>query len=92
MACGILDDAFIAEFVAMQCSKAVCKNALLRLIHQRSGPKMPTKNRDVADHRHINGVAVKKRIIEDVKRYTDMHPDMPRLVSILIGDVPEAAV
>ncbi len=44
------------------------------------------------DNRLINGVTVKKRIIADVLTYTQQHPNMPRLVSILIGDVPEAAV
>ncbi|MEZ8007429.1 MAG: bifunctional 5,10-methylenetetrahydrofolate dehydrogenase/5,10-methenyltetrahydrofolate cyclohydrolase [Amylibacter sp.] len=44
------------------------------------------------DNRLIDGLAVKKRIILDVKAYADQHPDMPRLVSILIGDVPEASV
>ena len=43
-------------------------------------------------NRLIDGVAVKKRIILDVKAYADQYPDMPRLVSILIGDVPEASV
>lgn len=44
------------------------------------------------DHRFIDGIALKKRIITEVRRYTEDHPNMPRLVSILIGDVPEAAV
>ena len=44
------------------------------------------------DNRLIDGIAVKKRIILDVKAYADQYPDMPRLVSILIGDVPEASV
>lgn len=44
------------------------------------------------DNRLIDGVAVKKRIIAEVADYAARHPDMPRLVSILIGDVPEAAV
>ena len=44
------------------------------------------------DNRLIDGVAVKKRIILDVKAYADQYPDMPRLVSILIGDVPEASI
>lgn len=46
----------------------------------------------VKDNRLIDGVAVKKRIIAEVRDYTVAHPDMPRLVSILIGDTPEAAV
>eukprot|EP00095_Tigriopus_kingsejongensis_P012130 snap_masked-scaffold9748_size2340-processed-gene-0.1 protein:Tk12130 transcript:snap_masked-scaffold9748_size2340-processed-gene-0.1-mRNA-1 annotation:"bifunctional protein fold" len=45
-----------------------------------------------ADHRFIDGIAVKKRILADVRAYTDAAQNMPRLVSILIGDVPEAAV
>jgi len=44
------------------------------------------------DNRLIDGVAVKKRIILDVKAYADQYPDMPRLVSIQIGDVPEASL
>lgn len=44
------------------------------------------------DNRIINGVAVKKRIIEEVKSYTSQHAKMPALVSILVGDVPEADV
>jgi methylenetetrahydrofolate dehydrogenase (NADP+)/methenyltetrahydrofolate cyclohydrolase len=44
------------------------------------------------DHRVINGIDVKKRIIGDVKAYTEQQSDMPRLVSVLIGDVPEADV
>jgi len=44
------------------------------------------------DHRLVNGITVKKRIISEVRDYTSQYPDMPRLVSILIGDVPEAAV
>jgi len=44
------------------------------------------------DPRLINGIAVKKRIIAEVKEYTEAHPNMPSLVSILVGDVPEADV
>ncbi|MDF3416452.1 bifunctional 5,10-methylenetetrahydrofolate dehydrogenase/5,10-methenyltetrahydrofolate cyclohydrolase [Sulfitobacter sp. M57] len=44
------------------------------------------------DNRLIDGVAVKKHMIADVKSYVAGFPQMPRLVSILIGDVPEAAV
>lgn len=47
---------------------------------------------DERDSRLIDGVAVKKRIIADVATYSADHPDMPKLVSILIGDVPEASV
>ncbi len=46
----------------------------------------------VHDHRLIDGVAVKKRIIADVRDYTDAQTRMPRLVSVLIGDTPAAAV
>lgn len=52
---------------------------------------MPTSKR-AHDHRLIKGLPAKKRIIEEVQNYVDGQPDMPRLVSILIGDVPEAAV
>ena len=44
------------------------------------------------DNRLINGLAVKKRIVAQVRDYSEKHTDMPRLVSILIGDVPEAAI
>ena len=44
------------------------------------------------DNRLIDGVAVKKRIIAEVRAYAESYPNMPRLVSILIGDVPEAAI
>ncbi len=44
------------------------------------------------DNRLINGTAVKKRILGDVRTYTDASADMPRLVSISIGDNPEVAV
>lgn len=44
------------------------------------------------DHRLIKGSTVKKRIVAEVASYTAQQGDMPRLVSILIGDVPEAAV
>ena len=44
------------------------------------------------DNRLINGVAVKKRIIQAVKDYTDNVGKMPRLISILVGDTPEADV
>ena len=46
----------------------------------------------VRDNRLINGVAVKKEIIADVRAYTHAQTAMPRLVSVLIGDTPEAAV
>ena len=44
------------------------------------------------DNRLIDGVAVKNEIIEDVRVYTNQHPNIPSLVSILIGDQPESAV
>jgi methylenetetrahydrofolate dehydrogenase (NADP+)/methenyltetrahydrofolate cyclohydrolase len=44
------------------------------------------------DNRLINGAAVKKRILGEVRSYTDTTPDMPRLVSVSIGDNPEVAV
>jgi len=44
------------------------------------------------DNRLINGVAVKKRIIQEVRDYTSSQLNMPRLVSILIGDTPESGV
>lgn len=45
-----------------------------------------------ADPRLINGVAVKAEILTEVRAYTSAHPDMPALVSILIGDQAAAAV
>lgn len=50
------------------------------------------KSAGLRDHRIIDGVAVKKRILSDVRAYAEKCSAMPRLVSILIGDVPEAAV
>lgn len=44
------------------------------------------------DNRLIDGVALKKEIIAQVRAYTQAHPRMPRLVSVLIGDTPAAAV
>ena len=46
----------------------------------------------VRDHRFIDGVVVKKRILAEVQSYASTCANMPRLVSILIGHVPEAAV
>lgn len=45
-----------------------------------------------ADPRLINGVAVKAEILTEVRTYTAAHPDMPALVSILIGDQVAAEV
>ena len=47
---------------------------------------------NIKDNRLIDGIAVKKRIIAEVKQYADEFTEMPSLVSILVGDVPEAAV
>ncbi|MDB4190976.1 bifunctional 5,10-methylenetetrahydrofolate dehydrogenase/5,10-methenyltetrahydrofolate cyclohydrolase [Amylibacter sp.] len=47
---------------------------------------------NIKDNRLIDGIAVKKRIIAEVKQYSDKFTEMPSLVSILVGDVPEAAV
>jgi methylenetetrahydrofolate dehydrogenase (NADP+)/methenyltetrahydrofolate cyclohydrolase len=44
------------------------------------------------DNRLIKGAPVRKRILDEVRAYTDAHPTMPRLVSVLIGDTAEAAV
>ncbi len=44
------------------------------------------------DNRLIDGVAVKKRIIQAVHDYTATQQNMPRLVSIFVGDTPEADV
>jgi methylenetetrahydrofolate dehydrogenase (NADP+)/methenyltetrahydrofolate cyclohydrolase len=44
------------------------------------------------DNRLIDGLSVKKLIIVDISAYTNMHSDMPRLVSILLDDVPDATV
>ena len=48
--------------------------------------------RNITDNRLIDGIVVKKRIIAEVKEYADQFVEFPSLVSILIGDVPEAAV
>lgn len=47
---------------------------------------------NIKDNRLIDGIVVKKRIIAEVKQYAEQFTKMPSLVSILIGDVPEAAV
>ena len=47
---------------------------------------------NITDNRLINGIVVKKRIIAEVKEYANQFVELPSLVSILIGDVPEAAV
>lgn len=44
------------------------------------------------DNRLIDGVSVKKRIIQEIKEYTAGQSNMPRLMSILVGDTPEADV
>jgi methylenetetrahydrofolate dehydrogenase (NADP+)/methenyltetrahydrofolate cyclohydrolase len=44
------------------------------------------------DNRLIDGVSVKKRIIKEIKEYTAGQSNMPRLMSILVGDTPEADV
>ena len=44
------------------------------------------------DNRLVKGAPVRKRILEEVRAYTDANPNMPRLVSVLIGDTAEAAV
>jgi methylenetetrahydrofolate dehydrogenase (NADP+) / methenyltetrahydrofolate cyclohydrolase len=48
--------------------------------------------RNITDNRLIDGIVVKKRIIAEVKEYADQFVELPNLVSILIGEVPEAAV
>ena len=48
--------------------------------------------KDLPEHRLIDGHAVKNRILAEVKAYTGQQQDMPRLVSICIGDTPEVAV
>ena len=47
---------------------------------------------NIKDNRLIDGIVVKTRIIAEVKQYAEQFTKMPSLVSILIGDVPEAAV
>lgn len=47
---------------------------------------------DPIDHRLIRGKAVRDRILDEVRAYTDAHAVLPRLVSISIGDNPEVAV
>lgn len=44
------------------------------------------------DHRLIDGKAVKSRILTQVNAYTKLQGNMPRLVSICIGNNPEVAV
>ena len=47
---------------------------------------------NIKDNRLIDGIVVKKRIIAEVKQYAKEFTELPSLVAILIGDVPEAAV
>ena len=47
---------------------------------------------NIKDNRLMDGIVVKKRIIAEVKQYAEEFTELPSLVSILIGDVPEAAV
>ena len=47
---------------------------------------------NITYNRLIDGIVVKKRIIAEIKEYADQFVELPSLVSILIGDVPEAAV
>ena len=47
---------------------------------------------NIKDNRLIDGIIVKKSIIAEVKQYAEEFTELPSLVSILIGDVPEAAV
>ena len=47
---------------------------------------------NIKDNRLIDGIVVKKRIIAEVKQYAEEFTELPSLVSILIGDVPESAV
>ena len=46
----------------------------------------------IQDNRLINGVTVKNEIIKEVREYTAALPNIPSLVSILIGDQPESAM
>jgi len=49
-------------------------------------------NMHTRDNRLIDGVVVKKRIIQEVRDYTATQQNMPQLVSVLVGDTPEADV
>jgi len=44
------------------------------------------------DHRFLKGADTRKAILAEVHAYASTFESMPKLVSILIGDVPEAAV
>lgn len=55
-------------------------------------PTNAIKRSGMEDNRLVKGAPVRRRILDEVRGYTDAHPDMPRLVSVLIGDTPEAAV
>lgn len=46
----------------------------------------------VEDPRLLKGIGVRKRILRDVERYIEAQPDIGKLVSIAIGDIPEVAV
>ncbi|WP_375279517.1 bifunctional 5,10-methylenetetrahydrofolate dehydrogenase/5,10-methenyltetrahydrofolate cyclohydrolase [Pseudooctadecabacter sp.] len=44
------------------------------------------------DNRLVRGAPVRDRILDEVRSYADAQTDLPTIVSILIGDTPEAAV
>lgn len=44
------------------------------------------------DNRLVRGAPVRDRILSEVKAYAEAQINMPEIVSILIGDAPEAAV
>lgn len=49
-------------------------------------------NAPVADPRLLRGAPVRQRILDDVRDYVANEPNMGKLVSISIGDIPEVAV
>ncbi len=51
-----------------------------------------TKGTDMDDNRLVRGAPVRDRILAQVRTYAGEQGDMPSIVSILIGDTPEAAV
>lgn len=55
-------------------------------------PNQRALPRKMDDPRYINGRAVRSRILQEVKAEVDRLPNVGRLVSVSIGDIPEIAV
>ncbi len=49
-------------------------------------------NAPVADPRLLRGAPVRQRILDEARGYVEAEPNMGKLVSVSIGDIPEVAV